>query len=584
MAASADQLVRSIGLILNNAAVYGTAHPVTGQSIRVCFELFQQAWTVGDIDFNLSESGLTVQHATVDLKNRLSQNFVEHLEARAISHFFVKPGMTLEQFQAFIEVLVAKPRELEQLDGFVGAVAAVGLADVVVARKVVYMEVADNQTVVDKNKLEVTGPPGDRSGEGGGDADAAGAIAEASAFLRSDAGVSASGAEAVRRIAADAAQLAELILHAANLRAAAPAAGAGKEALGDVLAECLWRTYQAMTGVPRFNTQKAKKQIQRTLASLERDLLRQLPALGEPVDAAAAEAVKEAVESITDDLTLDALAQEYTGKRQAISASEQRILRYLRRKQADDPNASELRQRLTAGGLDDQEWLELVVKSRATMPVTAAANDSRGSEGDGPGGRSDGVNSEVVKPLDALLMKLQADALANQGEQAPMGHAATALPPRISAETLKQDLHAVQVEVEHAIRRATESIDKLVVAVSEEDFSADKALHSDPPRMSRKHLLEIMAEIGQELCQPLTVISCSIDMIRTGNLGEVTALQQEMLSVSAENGHKLKTLIDRFVGIVGMPRGFGVDKEIQSSLYVQTAGSEAPGNQALPGQ
>ena len=56
-------------------------------------------------------------------------------------------------------------------------------------------------------------------------------------------------------------------------------------------------------------------------------------------------------------------------------------------------------------------------------------------------------------------------------------------------------------------------------------------------------------------------------MIRGGGLGDVTALQTEMLNAAAESGDKLKTLIDRIIEIAGMPSADAVNKSIQASLY-----------------
>ena len=86
-------------------------------------------------------------------------------------------------------------------------------------------------------------------------------------------------------------------------------------------------------------------------------------------------------------------------------------------------------------------------------------------------------------------------------------------------------------------------------------------------KMPRKQLMELLAEIAQELCQPLAVINCSVDMIRGGSLGEVSSTQVEMLCLAAESGSKLQTLIDKLMQISGVPETRSPDASIQESLY-----------------
>lgn len=85
--------------------------------------------------------------------------------------------------------------------------------------------------------------------------------------------------------------------------------------------------------------------------------------------------------------------------------------------------------------------------------------------------------------------------------------------------------------------------------------------------ISRKRLFEILAEIGQELCQPLAVINCTVETILSGMLGDINKVQREMLDLSADSVQKLKILIDKIIAIAGVPDALVVDKEIQSSLY-----------------
>ncbi len=581
MTVPADSIIRALDLILSNTSVYGASHAVTSQSAESCFALLQQVWTEGDCSVNASESGLTVNQEPVELKNMLAQHLADHLEKRDITNFSLKRGMTHEQFLEFIEVLGAKPQELQLLGGFAAAIAAVGLAEAVATRKVVYREITDEEEVVNRRRLEALSPAGSESGDAGG-RDNAESVQAVMAFLRGDIEISEEGAaRSVRDMGGDADQLAELIMHAAMVRASATSLE-GAETLGDLVVGCLRRAYEAMTQDPSFHTQKTKKQVQRTLVLLERELLEKLQAMGDAAGTASSEAVKDTVEGLSDELTLDALAQEYARKRSAVGATEKRLMRYIKRKGADGVDDSELRQRLSEGGLDEAGWHELRVKSGVLPPASSDAVTGprvRGSEGDGhglglPGGEG-GLGA--LGTLATLLEKIGADVrdhaegAGGTAEPSPSPDVAgvRTVALHVPEEVFKQDLHALQSEVDQIIHRTEKRIEKLVEEVGGNRADSDDEAGTDAgrPRLTRKRLFEILAEIGQELCQPLAVINCSVDMIRDGTLGEITDMQTDMLNAAADSGEKLKLLIDKLIAIAGVPEGFTVDKQIQASLY-----------------
>ena len=134
-------------------------------------------------------------------------------------------------------------------------------------------------------------------------------------------------------------------------------------------------------------------------------------------------------------------------------------------------------------------------------------------------------------------------------------------PAKVAAGKAPEDQQVTQLvtqleqEVATVTAEATQKLDQL-----------EKRLR-DRPDMSREAMLAMLAEIGQEICQPLSVINCSIDMIRGKSLGEITAMQKEMLDLAAESGARVETLANKIIEISGVPKGTKPDSEILDDVY-----------------
>lgn len=528
MSAVADDIIRALGLVLSNASVYGPEHAVTRQAQQSCFRGFQQVWASGNIDIHVSDEGLSVNHMTVESKNPLVHHLADHFEDRQITNIVLKQGMTADQFSGFVEVLNAKPAQLEQLGGFGGAIEAVGLNDVVGVRKVVYREVTEDQAIVDKQHAAA-----EKETDAGHTTDKDRVVQEVLAFLQ-ETGSDATG-DTARKILEkgdDPGQLADLILTSADIDASQTLPETDAK-ISETLVERIQRAYQAMTRDPSFHTQKTKKRIQRTLAHLEEELLNKLENRGHAVLTSCETAVKDAFEAMSDELTLDALAREYTKKWKAANSSEARILRYLKRKSHESAEQSDLKARLQDGGLDDDAWIELLHKSGASSA---------------DGGKQEPI-ADITGIVGEVLERIRTDAALEQG----------------TANVSQQDIQRLQDQIALIARQTEKKIQTLIEEIGGKP--GDTWSRAERPTLSRKRLFEILAEIGQELCQPLSVINCSIDMVRDGSLGEVADMQKEMLDTAADSGQKIHTLINRLIDIAGTPKGMKVDKSIQASLY-----------------
>jgi signal transduction histidine kinase len=84
---------------------------------------------------------------------------------------------------------------------------------------------------------------------------------------------------------------------------------------------------------------------------------------------------------------------------------------------------------------------------------------------------------------------------------------------------------------------------------------------------ARKAVFAMLAEIVQELCQPLSVVHSTVDMIKGGYLGAVTETQVEMLNLASSSADRMKHLVDKLTEIAGFPAGTKPDADILKAVY-----------------
>ena len=391
------------------------------------------------------------------------------------------------------------------------------------AKSLVYQLVSEEDIVVNKSELENA-----LSGAGGGAGDGAGGggngVEEIVAFLKGAAGPMSMDIE---QVASDTQQLADLILKAAEV-SPEKARLEGSETLGDIVVGCLRRAYKGMLQDPASKSQQGKKTIAKTLMLLQEDILKGLHDLAGPAADEIAGIVGEAVDEMNSELQVDALASDYVKKRKGIETTEKKILRFMKTAGRDNLEASEaLREKLIEGGLDAEDWQQLLVKN-AEAAIAKAGGAVAGAEA-----------------LGALLAEMNG-----------------LLDPRkvAAGETLPEP------QVNHLVTQLEQEV-AVVTADAEQKLDQLAKRLREKPEMSREAMLAMLAEIGQEICQPLAVITCAVDMIRGKALGPVTPPQDEMLTLAAESGARLEMLANKVIEISGVPKGTKPDTEILDDVY-----------------
>jgi hypothetical protein len=513
------ELLKLMGQVVNNAALYSPEHKLTVQSFEKSYEcLVKVLELVPRLNLSMADANLLVDGKAPGVSNPFINVLAAKLDQLEIAGFSLLKGMSLEEFGKLMELLITT-KSVEGT-GFADLLSESGMEHVY-AEKVKYQRVSDGDMVVDK-------------GEADKDKVAAETVQQIMAFLRGDptagpggggdgsGGISDDVARGLSGMAnSSAEELAGIIMEAVTVRQKTIGIASG-ETLGDIVVGCLRRTFDGLLKDPASRTQKGKKAIKRTLMVLEKSILEKLHGMTPDPDPALDAAISQAIEEMTDDIEIDSLSADYAKKAQALEKTESRMLRYMNTHGEDEEAVKDLEQRLTESGLSMDGWRKLVVKSDAvTAPIPI------------------GPNAPPEVGMLAILLKELNEMMS--------------APP--DPKTLGQKLAEVDRHVKTVSTFTEKRIDELgeVVAAEQQDGAG---------RLSRKALVALLAEITQELCQSVSAIHCSVSMTLAGHVGDINEDQREVLTVAADCTHRLDQLLDRLIHVVGVPQGLTPDKEM----------------------
>ena len=126
-------------------------------------------------------------------------------------------------------------------------------------------------------------------------------------------------------------------------------------------------------------------------------------------------------------------------------------------------------------------------------------------------------------------------------------------------------------QVKELLGQASDNLDDATDSTKEKLEALSKQLDDtgtiggQGKEMSRKVLLSSIAEISQELMQPLTAISASLEMMLGGYAGEVNLEQRGMLDIANNSSAHLTFLMKELIEIVGCPSNKGIDDRFHTT-------------------
>ncbi|MDA0323078.1 MAG: hypothetical protein O2923_10240 [Verrucomicrobia bacterium] len=519
------------------------------ETLAYCYRLLSTILEkTADVTFRIRGDVLEINAVEMGRESATIQAFIQQLKVVGVDNFSVKQGVEPKTLSGLLEILTASPREIQQLGGFSSAVDAVGIRNVS-SKTIVYKEVTEDDVIVSKEDFEQAKTEFDQSKE---IQDRVSDISEVLSLLKADAKdeKAANAIQQIRDMATDAQRLAGVVVHAAEAKKD-EAEEQARETMSTALVGCMRNAFNTLMEDPKYRTQKGKKELKKYLEGLEREILGTIGDIDATEQAECKAAVADTVEQMQDELQIDALASEYMRKMKQMEKTEKRLLRYMKAKGQDGIEGSPLQVRLSEEGLAMDVWQDLMFKS-----------DVMGGPGGpgGPGGGGGSGDGAAIEHLASLLTRMEE----------VVGNLATA-PNVQSREDLTGVLTAVNQEIDQIVTVTTQKIDRIAkkvradeVAVEETEEEARK--RGIGIRLSRKQLLELLAEIVQELFQPLAVINCAVDMMTSERLGEVSASQVDVLSLASDSTRKLRSLVDGLLQISGFPSTTSPDTTLIESL------------------
>ncbi|MBN2302189.1 MAG: hypothetical protein JXN60_06710, partial [Lentisphaerae bacterium] len=472
---------------------------------------------------------LKVNKQPYPLTTSSAKTFVDYLNNIQAHHFTMYSGLQRLEFTRFIALLTSTIDELKEKGGFYEAINSEGFK-CIKAVKVFIQEVTEEETVVSKREMEKKLEEQRLQAE-----------MDVLAMLEGNESADIERMAASAHIMAqDSAKMAGMIVEAA---AKQQVAVGGQQSKSSSLVTCLRRAFNGLMKDPAMETQKGKKALMKTLRELEKEIHIQM---GDLPDEAEKSAITEAIETMEDEIKMDAIAAEYAKRLKAIEQSEKRILRFIKAQGLDNIDDSELALRLSEAGLDVSGWHALLAKSKAS------ASDRDITE-------SEGSTMSAIGNLAAMLSQLQDDVKTTETVESDAEETSRQFSDHLAK--VDQEVKAIAVETEHKIQDLAKDL-----AAEAEAAKTEETEQAISHRLTRNKLLRTLAEIVQELCQPLSVVNCSINMVTSNALGEVPKAQIDILKLAEENTHRIERLMRALKDISGMPDGLRPDAKLQNAI------------------
>ena len=528
-------LAQIMGQTLNMALLYGVAHKVSRSSLELCFAVIHKfIERHHQIHFSIADGSLLVNGASA-AGSPLAANLTTRLSNLNLFSFTIEPGFSQDECTALFTLLLTPPSKLEPGKSAAELMEGLGIQHMG-AKTFSYRRVSEDESTEKTPPVSNTAPVMDPNAttesiteRASGQPD----LDNIMAFLKDEGVVDQNrSAEDIRHLAADSEKLAELILRTVEIRSGMANLAEG-ESLTDLIVGCIQKAVQPIIKDPAGRTQKGRKHIKHSLLMLEKALLDRLKTIAGDQTIHATEAI---MNEFVEDLDLDSIASKYMKNRRLAEKSSEKIAQLIERTSDDPEQLDELKERLQDQGLTPEGWHELT--------VNLSHQTEKPGSGENGGGIGSGNGANEIKVLTLLLARI-----GETIQHAP----ATGVPSEIKA---------LITETEQHLSSLAEKTDQKITTL--QSMLTDEKSN---PVLSRQALLAILAEIAQEIMQPLTIITGTTAMIRSHRTGPLTDAQGELLSMIAESGERMIVLVNHLMHLAGAPEARTPDRTILDAAY-----------------
>ncbi len=128
---TATSLLRSLGMLIQQASMYGMGHNVTALAIREAFEQLETALAMyGTVEMTDADNTFLLNSMPIDSKDPAVHNFINRLQAHKLGGVVFAPETTAEEFLVFGKLISSSSLSLEQLGGLKTAIENAGLQSI----------------------------------------------------------------------------------------------------------------------------------------------------------------------------------------------------------------------------------------------------------------------------------------------------------------------------------------------------------------------------------------------------------------------------------------------------------------------
>lgn len=500
--------LNELGRVVNLISTYGKHHRAAKDSIpRTLAALNQLFENRKSILIGVFNGIMTVDGQMIKTEGSLQKSLERRLVRLNITGLRLAKGISEDELQKLIELLSVNSGEAFEKELSDNSLEHIN------TEQTQYRAVQENQTVANKSDLLGMYNDGvlvlddDLSSPPPNDLH----IDQIIAFLKGDIGANES-TEPLKAAATNPDQLGCLIMEAAAIRQSASTLAG--ESFNDIILGCLRRTYDGLRKQTEFQTPKGKAELKKALLLLEKSLLDKMRTLTGAEDSELDRKIDQAIRGMNDSLDLEIAAAEYMEHSEAVKISKAQLHDLIQRQGYESS-----KEVLKEAGLPSSEWHKIIVENTKTAEHL-------------PPSLSDGLNT-----LTSLFEQLER-LMESQPEEA---------------------------QVKNLLQRANENLSSSADSTKEKLEALSSTIGGYAQNMPHEELLTTMAEITQELMQPLTAVNISLEMLLRGYVGTMSLEQIDLLSIASRSVEHLEFLMEMLLEIVGCPRNKGTDSRFHTT-------------------
>ncbi len=550
-------MLQLFGKIFDALNIYGTSHPRTSFSINQAYDTLEKYLMFNKkLNLHITKGALWVNEHKIDTTSRFVKIVETLLIQMQISNFTIREGISREEYEQLMEQI-----GMRQTDAFESNLQN-KIFKHVSSSSSSYQEVGPGQRVIDDTTiilprrgnqvidldeeafdmgLDQEVPKADSAQTAQQDNAEATQVSEILAFINGR--PTEPPPEALMDTLSDADKLAGLIVEAAAIRQKSQPLDSG-ETLADLVIGCLRRTYDGLHSMPVGNSVKGKKSIRKALLLLEKSILDKLHDVMLKADSSVDQSIGEAIDTLTNSLDDEIIASQATiivppseesaNSAAATSAGTARTASSASETQITPPIAFSQPHEF------GRSWKRLEVRSKPTKaapaksaPPHVASESKAGPVEEDPFAATERIQ-ESFKALAKILDTF--DKLMNAAQPD-------------SREVIRM-IADVENRIDQSANETEKLIDKLESTLQRERQQQLRNGTWETTAHSCNAVLGGITKVVLELMQPLTVINSCHAMLLSGNVGELTLEQRNLLVMADTSGDQLNELLNKLMRMI----------------------------------